>query len=84
MTNNGVPVEEYAEKKEWAIFLNSKEPYKRPMMFEDLGVGKGLPPPSELQASKLELKPLPKCLMYEFLGKHDTLPVIISVNLDQE
>ncbi len=37
--------------------------------------------PSILQAPELELKPLPLNLKYAFLGKDDTLPVIISSKL---
>ena len=37
--------------------------------------------PSVLQAPTLELKPLPEHLKYAFLGKNDTLPVIIANNL---
>lgn len=52
------------------------------MAYEELGVGKGLPPPLEIQAPKLELKPLPKHLRYEFLGQSDTLPITVNADLD--
>ena len=38
-------------------------------------------PPSVEKAPKLELKPLPASLKYVFLGPHDTLHVIISLDL---
>ena len=39
--------------------------------------------PSIEEAPKLELKALPPHLKYEFLGKGDTLPVIIASDLDE-
>ncbi|KAL6553119.1 hypothetical protein OROGR_006961 [Orobanche gracilis] len=38
-------------------------------------------PPSTEQAPELELKPLPEHLKYVYLGKNETLPVIISAEL---
>ncbi|CAL2246946.1 unnamed protein product [Prunus armeniaca] len=40
--------------------------------------------PSAIQAPKLELKPIPEHLKYAFLGKDETLPVIISSLLTVE
>ena len=37
--------------------------------------------PSILQAPELELKPLPDNLKYVFIGKNNTLPVIIATGL---
>ncbi|XP_027166325.1 uncharacterized protein LOC113766318 [Coffea eugenioides] len=38
----------------------------------------------EIEPPKLELKPLPTHLRYEFLGENKTLPVIVSADLDDE
>ncbi|CAM8951240.1 unnamed protein product [Rhodiola kirilowii] len=40
--------------------------------------------PSIVQAPKVELKPLPAHLKYEFLGENDTLPVIIKDELEAD
>ena len=40
--------------------------------------------PSIEEAPKLELKPLPPYLRYEFLGNGDTLPVIIASYLNEQ
>ncbi|CAM8901314.1 unnamed protein product [Rhodiola kirilowii] len=40
--------------------------------------------PSTVQASKLELKPLPEHLKYSFLGENNTLPVIIKNGLEAD
>ena len=40
--------------------------------------------PSIEEAPKVELKALPPHLRYEFLGKGDTLPVIIASDLDEQ
>ena len=37
--------------------------------------------PSVLHAPSLELKPLPEHLKYVYLGKNETLPIIIADNL---
>lgn len=52
------------------------------MTYEELGIGKGLSPPLEMQAPKLWLKPIPKHLRYDFLGENDTLIVILSADLN--
>ncbi|XP_027067872.1 uncharacterized protein [Coffea arabica] len=59
-------------------------PYKRRNAYEELGLSKGLPPPSCEQAPQLELKPLSKHLKYAFLGEKETLPVIVNAALDEE
>jgi hypothetical protein len=48
--------------------------------FEDIGEIK----PEEPQAPKVDLKPLPKGLKYEFLGRDKTYPVIVSDELSPE
>jgi hypothetical protein len=48
--------------------------------FEDIGEIK----PEEPQAPKVDLKPLPKGLKYEFLGPDETYPVIVSDELSPE
>ena len=40
--------------------------------------------PSTEEAPKLELKALPPYLRYEFLGKGNTLPVIIASDLNKQ
>nr|XP_027088709.1 uncharacterized protein LOC113710060 [Coffea arabica] len=50
--------------------LNAQPPYRKRCVYENLGQGKGLPPFSEIEAPKLELKPLPSHLKYEFLGEN--------------
>ncbi|XP_038973113.1 uncharacterized protein LOC120105094 [Phoenix dactylifera] len=57
---------------------------KRGIYFEDIGKGKPPPPPSNVQAPVLELKPLPSHLRYAFLGENNTLPVIVSTSLSGE
>ncbi|XP_038976653.1 uncharacterized protein LOC120107448 [Phoenix dactylifera] len=57
---------------------------KRGIYFEDIGKGKPPPPPSNVKAPVLELKPLPSHLRYAFLGENNTLPVIVSVSLSDE
>ena len=49
--------------------------------FKELGKCKLLPPPSNMQAPILELKPLPLHLRYVFLGENDILPVIVNASL---
>ncbi|XP_071927592.1 uncharacterized protein [Coffea arabica] len=50
-------------------YLQVQVLYRRGNAYEELGLNKGLPPPSYEQASRLELKPLPKHLKYAFLEK---------------
>jgi uncharacterized protein YfaS (alpha-2-macroglobulin family) len=48
--------------------------------FEDIGEIK----PEETQVPKVDLKPFPKGLKYEFLGPDKTYPVIVSNELSTE
>ncbi|KAK9043538.1 hypothetical protein V6N11_071874 [Hibiscus sabdariffa] len=53
------------------------------MKFESLNFTKFVPPKPSLEiATSLELKPLPSHLKYVYLGANDTLPVIISTQLN--
>ncbi|XP_071905800.1 uncharacterized protein [Coffea arabica] len=72
------------EIEEFAKYLDFQAPYKRGNLYESLGQGKGFSQPSEIEPPKLELKPLPTHLRYEFLGENKTLPVIVSADLDDE
>ncbi|XP_071939213.1 uncharacterized protein [Coffea arabica] len=72
------------EIEELAKYLDFQAPYKRGNLYESLGQRKGFSQPSEIEPPKLELKPLPTHLRYEFLGKNKTLPVIVSADLDDE
>ncbi|XP_071928013.1 uncharacterized protein [Coffea arabica] len=72
------------EIEELAKYLDFQAPYKRGNLYESLGQGKGFSQPSEIEPPKLELKPLPTHLKYEFLGENKTLPVIVSADLDDE
>ncbi|XP_062109887.1 uncharacterized protein LOC133821759 [Humulus lupulus] len=51
--------------------------------FLDLPISNDKLQPSIIQAPTLELKPLPEHLKYVYLGKNETLPVIIARNLNQ-
>ncbi|XP_071939793.1 uncharacterized protein [Coffea arabica] len=70
--------------EEMTEFLQAQIPYKRRNAYEELGLSKGLPPPSCEQASRLEFKPLSKHFKYAFLGENETLPVIVNTALDEE
>ncbi|XP_071928165.1 uncharacterized protein [Coffea arabica] len=72
------------EIEELAKYLDFQAPYKRGKLYESLGQGKGFSQPSEIEPPRLELKPLPTHLRYEFLGENSTLPVIVSADLDDE
>ncbi|XP_071905631.1 uncharacterized protein [Coffea arabica] len=74
----------YEEIEELAKYLDFQAPYKRSNLYESLGQGKGFSQPSEIEPPRLELKPLPTHLRYEFLGENSTLPVIVSADLDDE
>ena len=52
--------------------------------FEKLPLIKDRVLPSEEKPPKLELKPLPSYLKYEFLGVEETFPVIISSSLESD
>ncbi|XP_038976654.1 uncharacterized protein LOC113463578 [Phoenix dactylifera] len=67
-----------------ALEATCPKPKKRGIYFEDIGKGKPPPPPSNVQAPVLELKPLPSHLRYAFLGENNTLPVIVSASLSDE
>ncbi len=43
-----------------------------------------LPPEIPDEVPKLDLKPLPSSLRYEFLGDNKTYPVIVNAALDSE
>ncbi|XP_027101291.2 uncharacterized protein [Coffea arabica] len=80
---NGIGLQE-EQVEEMTEFLQAQVPYKRRNAYEELGLSKGLPPPSCEQAPRLEFKPLSKRLKYAFLGEKETLPVIINAALDEE
>ncbi|XP_027109088.1 uncharacterized protein [Coffea arabica] len=80
---NGVGLQEEQVEK-LTEFLQAQVSYKRRNAYEELGLNKGLPPPSCEQAPQLEVKPLPKYLKYAFLGENETLPVIVNAALDEE
>ncbi|XP_075475256.1 uncharacterized protein LOC142505999 [Primulina tabacum] len=73
------------EKAEIVAYFNANPPWRRPMRMklEDLGEHRDLTPPKSSieEPPTLELKPLPPHLKYIFLGKNNTLPVIISAAL---
>ena len=51
------------------------------MRYEELRKGKLTVSPTNSQATGIELKPLPSHLKYAFLGKNETLPVIVNAYL---
>ncbi|XP_062075307.1 uncharacterized protein LOC133779352 [Humulus lupulus] len=68
------------EVMEYVNWLNSARPiYKK--KYEELGQGPERPLPSMKKPLALELKTLLDHLKYAYLGKNDTLPVIISASL---
>lgn len=64
-----------------ALEATCPKPKQRGIHFKDLGKGKPHPPPSNVQALVLELKPLLSHLRYAFLGENNTLPMIMSASL---
>nr|XP_009793011.1 PREDICTED: uncharacterized protein LOC104239950 [Nicotiana sylvestris] len=69
---------------EWVLALEGRGFWDRELEFEPLHLGKRETPPAKPsieEPPKLELKPLPTHLRYEFLGPDSTLPVIISFGL---
>ncbi|XP_070025225.1 uncharacterized protein [Nicotiana sylvestris] len=69
---------------EWVLALEGRGFWDRELEFEPLHLGKRETPPAKpsiKEPPKLELKPLPTHLRYEFLGPDSTLPVIISSGL---
>ncbi|XP_070017112.1 uncharacterized protein [Nicotiana sylvestris] len=72
------------ELEEWVLALEGRGFWYRTLEFEPLHLeNRETPPtkPSIEEPPKLELKPLPAHLMYEFLGPSSTLPIIISSSL---
>ena len=67
-----------------AQYLDAQPPYKKGHMYENLEQEKALPPLLEIEVPRLEFKPLPSHLKYEFLGENETLPVIVSTYLEEE
>ncbi|XP_070013251.1 uncharacterized protein [Nicotiana sylvestris] len=69
---------------EWVLALEGRGSWERNLEFEPLHLEKRETPPAKPsieEPPKLELKPLPAHLRYEFLGPDSTLPVIISSSL---
>ncbi|XP_070017668.1 uncharacterized protein [Nicotiana sylvestris] len=69
---------------EWVLTLEGIGFWERNLEFEPLHLEKRETPPAKPsieEPPKLELKPLPAHLRYEFLGPDSTLPVIISSSL---
>uniref|UniRef100_A0A1U7VMV6 Uncharacterized protein LOC104220148 n=1 Tax=Nicotiana sylvestris TaxID=4096 RepID=A0A1U7VMV6_NICSY len=69
---------------EWVLALEGRGFWDRELEFEPLHLGKRETPPAKPsieEPPKLELKPLPTHIRYEFLGPDSTLPVIISSGL---
>ncbi|XP_070017503.1 uncharacterized protein [Nicotiana sylvestris] len=69
---------------EWVLALEGRGSWERNLKFEPLHLEKRETPPAKPsieEPPKLELKPLPGHLRYEFLGPDSTLPVIISSGL---
>ncbi|XP_070007685.1 uncharacterized protein [Nicotiana sylvestris] len=69
---------------EWVLALEGRGFWERNLEFEPLHLEKRETPPAKPsieEPPKLELKPLPGHLRYEFLGPDSTLPVIISSGL---
>ncbi|XP_071924695.1 uncharacterized protein [Coffea arabica] len=70
--------------EEMTKYLQTQVSYKRSNAYEELGLSKGLPPPSCEQVPWLELKQLPKHFKYAFLREKETLPVIVNAAFDEE
>ncbi|XP_070022151.1 uncharacterized protein [Nicotiana sylvestris] len=72
------------ELAEWVLALEGRGFWDRTLEFEPLNLENRETPPAKSsieEPPKLELKPLPAHLRYEFLGSNSTLPVIISSSL---
>jgi hypothetical protein len=68
------------DAKEYEKMLDGTPP------MEDVGVEELMgkePAPLPKEAPKVELKPLPPSLRYEFLGPNSTYPVIVNANLNE-
>nr|XP_016491446.1 PREDICTED: uncharacterized protein LOC107811093 [Nicotiana tabacum] len=69
---------------EWVLALEGRGSWERNLEFEPLHLEKRETPPAKPsieEPPKLELKPLPAHLRYEFLRPDSTLPIIISSGL---
>jgi len=62
--------------------LLDENPPMEDLVVEELVEEELNPPPKE--APKVELKPLPSNLRYEFLGPNSTYPVIVNASLDED
>ncbi|XP_027181913.1 uncharacterized protein LOC113780300 [Coffea eugenioides] len=80
---NGIGLQD-EQVEEITEFLQTQISSKRSNAYEELGLSKGLPPPSCEQTPQFEFKPLPKYLKYAFFGEKETLPVIFNAVLDEE
>ncbi|XP_070008745.1 uncharacterized protein [Nicotiana sylvestris] len=72
------------ELAEWVLALEGRGLWDRTLEIEPLHLENRETPPAKPfieEPPKLELKPLPNHLSYEFLGPNSTLPVIISSSL---
>ncbi|XP_070029436.1 uncharacterized protein [Nicotiana sylvestris] len=72
------------ELVEWVLALEGRGFWDRTLEFEPLHLENRETPPAKTsieEPPKLELKPLPNHLRYEFLGPNSILPVIISSSL---
>ncbi|XP_070022000.1 uncharacterized protein [Nicotiana sylvestris] len=72
------------ELAEWVLALEGRGFWDKTLEFEPLHLENRETPPAKLsieEPPKLELKPLPAHLRYEFLGPNSTLPVIILSSL---
>ncbi|XP_070009650.1 uncharacterized protein [Nicotiana sylvestris] len=72
------------ELTEWVLALEGRGFWDRTLEFEPLHLENRETPPAKRsikEPPKLELKPLPNHIRYEFLGPNSTLPVIISSSL---
>ncbi|XP_062075671.1 uncharacterized protein LOC133779773 [Humulus lupulus] len=76
------------EEESQVTWVESKQPFakfRRPFESLNLSEGNFKPPkPSIQEPPKLELKPLPSHLKYDYLRDNETLPVIISAMLGAE
>ncbi|XP_062075222.1 uncharacterized protein LOC133779254 [Humulus lupulus] len=80
LISQGVEDCDGTEVIEYVNWLNSTGPiYKK--KYDELGQGPERPLPSIKKPSVLELKTLPEHLKYAYLGKNDTLPIIIFASL---
>ncbi|XP_027181980.1 uncharacterized protein LOC113780372 [Coffea eugenioides] len=78
LMNIGMQEQNEEEIEALAQYLYAQPPYRKGHAFENLGQGKRFPPPWEIEAPRLEFKPLSSHLKYEFFGENETLPVIVK------